>query len=156
MKNLSKSLAVALCFALVAPCIAFAETEADTQTTDVEYVVAESYEWTVPAETVDADGGELAVSVTKNVIAANHSLVITVASQNSWYLVDATEATNKLAYTITPQGGSAWNTDAILTVSAGTNTGSVTGIGAVTKAAVEKAGTYKDVLTFTASVDSNN
>ena len=155
MKKIFTLLLVALCTLLVAAPVA-----AETKDVYVQYVVEEEYEWSLPSGTdttpKDIDDGTTSnfdIEITKNVIGSGKKLKITVTSQNDWYLVDTADANNKLPYDATGDRGS-WKTNSVIEVAAGTNTASSVANFSITKANPEKAGTYKDKLTFTSEVVS--
>lgn len=137
---------------------------AEDNTTEVNYTVSESYEFTVPATTTIASDATVltnGVAITKNSIAVGKKLQISVASTNSWNLklVDGTD-NDKLAYTASLDS-STWaaiaNNAVVLEKAAGT-IGSQNLYAKLTSAAGNetKAGTYKDTLTFTAAVVDAN
>ena len=137
---------------------------ADGNTTEVNYEVSESYEFTVPATTtISTDSTTLTngVAITKNSIAVDKKLQIKVASTNSWNLklVNGTD-NDKLAYTASLDSSTwaALANDAVVLEKAAGTLGSQNLYAKLTNAAGNetKAGTYKDTLTFTAAVVDAN
>ena len=137
---------------------------ADNNTTEVNYTVSESYEFTVPATTtISTDSTTLTngVAITKNSIAVGKKLQIKVASTNSWNLklVNGTD-NDKLAYTASLDSSTwaALANDAVVLEKAAGTSGSQNLYAKLTSAAGNetKAGTYKDTLTFTAAVVDAN
>lgn len=170
--------AVALAATMV-PAFALAAdingTSAATTTgeTQVKYVVAEGYTWSVPAEidfgqnkganstqvTVTADGksgNPQAISVTKNVIAKGKMLQITAegTGTNGAFTISTTDGAT-LSYAV--KAGSAPvtpKTTPVLAVLAGTDTGSADLTFTLTTAngTSEVAGNYTGKVTYTAAV----
>jgi len=137
---------------------------ADNNTTEVNYTVSESYEFTVPATTTIASDATVltnGVAITKNSIAVGKKLQISVASTNSWNLklVNGTD-NDKLAYEASKDNTtwSALANNAVVLEKATGETGSQALYGKLTGSvgASTKAGVYKDTLTFTAAVVDAN
>ena len=172
MKNFKNLLLAGATFlaALAAPMNVFAQevtgtTEPTSATTDVKYLVEDSYKWSIHPEIdfgknaginqhVAKEGNN--VEVTENIIPEGKKLNIKVAGSGD---AGAFTITNGGAEVLTyhaNNGGSediAVNGD-VLNVNSGTNTGETTmkfTLDTTTKAA-EVAGHYNGTLTYTASI----
>ena len=157
-----------------------AEGQGDKATTSVTYTVSESYEWTVPKsidftsvanDTGNTDGtitatvaeAENKVVVKKNVIKANQSLVISAKGKDDSKFVIVTSEGASLEYAIYTKASTEnaeYNTTPItsagqvLTVPAGkVDYVSLKFVLTKADASVEKAGSYSDTVTFSASLD---
>ena len=160
-----------------------AEGQGDKATTSVTYTVSESYEWTVPKsidftsvanDTGNTDGkitatvaeAENKVVVKKNVIKANQSLVISALSakgkDDSKFVIVTNEGASLeyAIYTKASTENAEYNTTPItsagqvLTVPAGkVDYVSLKFVLTKADASVEKAGSYSDTVTFSASLD---
>ena len=144
----------------------FAEDANTTKKTNVKYTVQQSYMWSVPTEiTFTSDNTEITTSgttgatqdvqVTQNIIPNNKKLVISVT--NNDYKIQTTDGAS-LNYKVSVKGtGNQYNelTSAkkdVLSVNAGTNTGSATLKFELTKDSVEKAGTYIGTVSYTSAL----
>lgn len=171
-KYVNKVLAVATAVTMVVPMVGmnvFAE-DANTKTgqTNVEYTVQESYTWSVPTKitftsnntkitTSGTTGATQDVQVTKNIIPNNKKLVISVTNQD--YKIQTTDGAS-LNYKVSVKGtGDQYNEltstkKDVLSVDAGTNTGSATLKFELTKDPVEKAGTYTGIVSYTSKLEN--
>lgn len=172
MKNFKNLLLVGVTAlaALVAPMNVFAQevtgtTEPTSATTDVKYLVEDSYKWSIHPEIdfgknaginqhVAKEGNK--VEVTENIIQEGKKLNIKVAGSGDAGAFTITNGgTEVLAYHANNGGTEdiAVNGD-VLNVNSGTNTGETTmkfTLDTTTKAA-EVAGHYNGTLTYTASI----
>lgn len=135
---------------------------AEDKTTTINYVVDQSYSWTVPATvtfTQNNNGGAAdaktgTVAVTKNVIGYGKTTRITIKSDEDFTMKEKTDSTDTRTYkvflgsatTALAKGG------AVLNVPAGTNTGNASLKFQMDSVSVQKAGTYTDTLNFTATI----
>lgn len=129
-----------------------------SKTTTINYVVAQSFDWTVPASVTFKGNGDATqtgtVSVSKNVIGVGKRLSIGISDSEDFTMKDNADASNTRKYdvligsstTATAKGAE------VLSVAAGTNTGSSALKFRLDTASVEKAGTYVDTLAFTATI----
>ncbi len=164
---MKKILSCVLCLAMMLSMgtVAFASeisTDGGSQNTVVTYGMSEGFTVTIPTNfTIDETKKATADVSASNVVIAHGSTLKVAVSGNdyvdSWELVDEAEATNTLTYTIgTTEGGNdIVNNSVVLSVGAGEAYGST-----VTETMhftvideLSKAGTYKDTLTFTVSVE---
>lgn len=169
MKNfVSKVLAATMAVAMMVPAMglnAFAENTTNG-TTNVKYKVEEAYTWSVPTEitftsgnttitTSGTTGATQDVQVTKNVIPNGKKLVISVT--NSEYKIATTDGAS-LNYKVSVKGTGDQYTELasskkdVLSVNAGTNTGSATLRFELTKDQFEKAGQYTGTVSYTAAI----
>lgn len=139
-------------------------TDGGSQEVKVTYGMNEGFTVTIPTNfTIDESKKATAnVSASNVMIAHGKVLEVSVSGDDydttgSWELIDEAEAANKLTYTIgTTEGGAdIVNNSVVLSVGAGEAYGStVTEIMHFTVIdELSKAGTYKDTLTFTVSVE---
>ena len=155
-KMIVMSLVMMMTLAMAVPAMA---AEDQTKGMTVTYGVSDGFEMTIPA---DLEFTKSDLSFNKNVVISNailaggQALTVTVESENGYNMVYDTDS--KIAYTVTPDGGSAFSgSDAqiVLTVNAGTTDASKALTFATTANAIDgatKAGTHTDTLTFTATV----
>lgn len=137
----------------------FADNETGKNTT-INYVVAESYTWSAPADfsftqNVNSESKNGTVSVTKNVIGSKKKIQIGVDPNATFELADTADATNKRTYTLKKNDASQTalaKGSTVLEVNAGTNTGSQGVIFGLNGVSVQKAGTYNGTLNFTAKI----
>ena len=166
---------VAVCMMGAMGVNAFA-SEADNsnnkKTTDVKYVVSESYEWSVPTEieftdtnktiTADQESGKLSkVTVSKNVIAETKKLKITAVGSGDEGAFSIKNGYNTtLGYTVKAGNSDVEANGEVLSVLSGTNTGSTTLTFTLTSLSgnntAEVPGTYTGSITYTASVVDAN
>ena len=127
-----------------------------TGTTTLTYEQASGYTVTIPADfNVTKDEVSQTISAKDVVIPSGKSMKVKVSSPNyatGWYLIDKENTENKLAYTMKKGADAVVSGDEILSVSAGTISGSQALLFQVTDN-VTKAGTYTDTLTFIVSVE---
>ena len=155
-KTLATLLTLTMLTTAAVPVFAADKTN-DTGSTELTYTVESTFTMTIPADTTLTGGtGSSTVSVSDAVIPSGQSLNITVSSANydtsnsKFRLKDQDKDSNYINYTITKNDNNITGGDSVLTVASGTETGSAN---LVYKADVTKvAGTYKDTLTFTATV----
>ena len=162
----TKALTIALAAMMAAPTVTPILAEEDTKTTNVKYSVTAGYDWSIHSE-VDFgnDSGvnqtiekaENAVKVTKNVIPDGTALSISVAGSGEQGAFVIKNGNTALTYTVWDSENNIEAKNVVLTVAAGTNTGSknltyrlTTGTGSA-----EVAGTYEGTVTYTASVISS-
>lgn len=164
---MNKMLTVAVAASMVTP-MALTSVMADepSKSTTVTYEVQQGYEWSVPTEikfTADSDsvttsgttGATQDVQVTKNVIPNGKNLVISVT--NTDFKIATTDGAS-LNYKVSVKGTDGQFTELkngnlnVLSVAAGTNTGSATLKFDLTKDSVEKAGNYSGTVSYSAAV----
>ena len=143
-----------------------------TATANVNYEVAQSYEWRIHTDIdfganqginrKDVDGkatdGDNTVSVTKNVIAEGSHLDITVAGsgeEGAFQVKNGSSGSEILGYTVNNGTDNIQPDGVVMSVPAGTNSDSKTmkfTLSTTTKAA-EVAGHYDGTLTYTATIN---
>lgn len=154
------TLTMVLIMALAMSVPAFAadvDQESDPKTGDMlaTYTEAQTYTVTIP-DTIDvAKQGDAAVAVTVSasdvVIDANQTLKVTVSSANTWKLVSEEGGEFNYGLYKGAETNALGNHAEVLSVAAGTATGSVA-LSAKLTEAVTKSGTFTDTLTFTVAV----
>lgn len=165
-KVLAATMAVSMMVPMMGMNVFAADENTTNGTTNVKYVVQESYTWSVPTEitftsanteitTSGTTGVTQNVQVTKNIIPNKKKLVISVT--NNDYKIQTNDGAS-LNYKVSVKGtGDQYNelTSAkkdVLSVDAGTNTGSATLKFVLTKDSVEKAGTYTGTVSYTSAL----
>lgn len=157
LRTLLASASLVGAFATATPV--FADNETGKNTT-VKYVVAESYTWSAPAsfsftDNINTESKNGTVSVTKNVIGSKKKIQIGVDPNAVFELADTADANNKRTYTLKKNDTNKTalaKGSVVLEVNAGTNTGSQGVIFGLNSVSVQKAGTYKGTLNFTAKI----
>lgn len=135
---------------------------AEDKSTTINYVVDQSYSWTVPATvtfTQNSNGGAAdvktgTVEVKQNIIGYGKTTRIAIKSDEDFTMKEKTDASDTRTYkvflgsstTALAKGGS------VLNAPAGTNTGSASLKFQMDSASVQKAGNYTDTLNFTATI----
>ena len=165
-KNLLLAGATALA-TVVAPTMnvfaAEGTTEPTTETTDVKYLVEDSYAWSIHSEidfgknagvntNVVKEGNK--VNVTKNVIQEGKKLNIKVEGSGTDKAFTITNGGGEVLTYHANNGADIQTGGTVLEVNSGTNTGETTmkfTLDTTTKAA-EVAGQYNGTLTYTASI----
>lgn len=181
-KNVTKALAVVAAVAMVSMTsvgVMAAEsngggtvtemTSKPTATTDVKYSVSATYTWSVPTEidfttdksssdgtatvTTGTTGNSQSVKVTNNVIPNGKKVHIVLQGTTNTFKVKSVEGA-ELGYTVTvDKDATALKAgDKVLDVEAGTASGTAALTFKLTKASVEKAGSYSDKITYEASI----
>lgn len=165
-KSLSMVLALALSLSMALP--AFAVTEitsanvgANTGETVVTYGTSEGFTVTIPADfNIDTATNKATADVKADdvMIAYGKTLNVKISGDDyvdSWELIDTNAADNTLTYEIgTTEGGNdIVNNSVVLSVAAGNTSGATETLYFEVIDNLTKAGTYKDTLTFTVSVD---
>lgn len=156
------SLALAVMMIATMSTTAFAATiENGTGTVEVTYGVSENYTVTIPANTtLTADGVNMDISASNVVIPYGNQLTVSISSSNyadsKWYLVDDTNASNKLEYSIKNGENVVASDDTVLTIAAGTTEEQKATLTATLVGTATYSGTYKDTLTFSVSVASSS
>lgn len=165
-KVLAATMAVSMMVPMMGMNVFAADANTTKGTTNVEYNVQESYKWSVPTKiTFTSDNTEITTSgttgatqdvqVTQNIIPNNKKLVISVT--NNDYKIQTTDGAS-LNYKVSVKGtGNQYNEltstkKDVLSVDAGTNTGSATLKFELTKDPVEKAGTYTGTVSYTSAL----
>lgn len=151
---------VATVFATEAPTFDIEDAEG---TTKVTYSVSDSYTITIPSEfSLETTAVEKDISASGVFIANAKKLQVTIAGKNcvdgAWYIVDesAGNSANKFEYMIKDdQDVEVQNNGVILEVEAGNNETVTESLSFELVDSVTKAGTYSDLLTFTAAVVNN-
>lgn len=163
--NKNKFLALAMAGAMMTGTLATAVPvlAEDDNTTKVSLTVAQknTYTMTVPAATELGNEGEITqltngISITNGTLEDGMKLTVTAESKNDWYMVTSDSSTTKIGYTLYSDEGTteakSWafsQTDA--------NNGAKKDVYAkANKDDVAKAGagTYSDVITFNAKVET--
>lgn len=160
LRNIKSAIAVAASIAALSGTIMpiMAEDTQSNKSTTINYEVAETYDWTVPASVTFTDNGTTAktgtVSVTKNVIGYGKILVISIDSNEDFALKDSTESKNTRTYKVFVGSGSTALAKAgeVLKTPAGTNTSNVSLTFKLDSISVEKSGSYSDTLAFNSVV----
>ncbi|MDO5141857.1 MAG: hypothetical protein Q4D31_02430 [Eubacteriales bacterium] len=170
-KLIAMTLTLALAQAMAVPAFAAEGTVSQTDSskttnTTVEYTVKETYTVTIPQSVnLETLTHEQAISATDVVINEGNELKVTLSSANystGFRMKNIAVSsvgnadTDFLAYTIqkgSPASEAVTNGGEVLTVKAGTETGSET-LTYNTTGKAKKAGIYQDTLTFTVSVDA--
>ena len=161
MKNSALAVVAALALSLticIAPAFADTGFSSNDSDTKVTYTVSEGYTVTVPADVTFASESlsqTKAVSASNVIIANGKKLVVKVASTNSYALKYGDGTASSIAYTVTPAGGSALSgaeAQEVLSIAAGTTSGSKDLTFATNASGFTKAGDHTDTLTFTCSV----
>lgn len=131
-----------------------------TGSTQVNYTVDESYDWTAPADIVftsNSNGSEVKtgnVNVTKNTIGSCKMLTIGIASDQTFELTDTANSSNKRTFTV-KDGSTALSAGSeVLSVEAGTDTASKNLSIQMTSVGTEVAGTYSGTLRFVSNIIS--
>ena len=168
-KYARKVLAATMAVSMMVPMMGMNVFAADANTgkeTTVNYEVKESYTWSVPTEitftsnkttitTSGTTGATQDVLVTQNIIPNDKKLVISVT--NNDYKIQTAEGAI-LNYKVSVKGpGDQYNEltstkKDVLSVDAGTNTGSATLKFELTKDHFEKAGTYTGTVSYTSAL----
>ena len=165
-KVLAATMAVSMMVPMMGMNVFAAEASTKSGTTNVKYVVQESYTWSVPTEitftsnnteitTSETAGASQNVQVTKNVIPNNKKLVISVT--NTDYKIKTNDGAS-LNYKVSVKGTDEQYIELtgekkdVLSVDAGTNTGSATLKFNLTKDSTEKAGTYTGTVSYTSAL----
>lgn len=141
--------------------VSFTNGTTTGNTTKVKYSVQDGYTITIPSEF----SLETSADVTKEISASNvfiangKELHVKISGKNcadnKWYIVDENASTNKFEYTIkNDENADVVNNAVILKVPAGTTAGVKESFKFKLAGTVTKAGTYSDLLTFTASVEN--
>lgn len=163
MRLRNKVLAVALATAMIVPAGVGNVFAADEKTTNVKYVVTQSYEWSIHSE-IDFgnDAGinktvkkaENEVKVSKNVIPDRQKLNIKVKGSGTQGEFQIMNGSTVLNYTITDGDKNIDPNGDVLNVNAGTNEGNknLTFALSTTKETAEVAGDYVGTVTYTASI----
>ena len=164
-KVLSLGLALALSLSLAVPSFAAGtsiSTDGGSGETVVSYGMSQGFVVTIPADfDIDASLKATAEVSAENVmIPYGTTLNVRVSGDDyvdSWELIDQASASNQLTYEINMQGETDLieNNDIVLSVNSGAayDTEVVEIMEFEIVDTVVKAGTYKDTLTFTVSVD---
>lgn len=164
-KVLAATMAVSMMVPMMGMNVFAADASTTSGTTNVKYVVQESYTWSVPSEidftdkqvvTTSGESGKTQnVCVTKNVIPETKKLHIIVSSSNKFTITSVEGKT--LNYTVkvgdSTQALTAGGT--VLDVNAGTNEGSAQLRFELTKDNVERAGNYTGTVAYESSVIDN-
>lgn len=153
MKKMITALtALSLAASMMTPIVSFAADltlENTTGTTTLAKSYAESYTITIPAEVSmdeQAVSAELAVAATDVLLNDGDVLKVSVASDNDWNLVHASDSECKVAYELSATGD-------VLTIHSGDTEGS-TELTATVTGTPSKAGTFSDTLTFSVDVSA--
>lgn len=121
----------------------------------VTYGVEDSYVVTIPADiTLSADAAsDMVVSAADVVIGYGEQLTVSISSTNyadsKWYLVDTTNANNKLEYSVKNGETAVASGGTILTVAAGTADTTTVTLSTQLVDTATVSGTYTDTITFT-------
>lgn len=126
-------------------------------TTNIGYVVEQSYDWTIPSlitfkANSNTDTQPFTVSVIKNIIGYNQSLHITLADDSTFKIADINSASNTRDYKVTSGNTTYAKGNDVLLVPSGTNTGEKELSFVLLSVNVQKAGTYKGTVSFVSSV----
>ena len=121
-----------------------------TATTTATYTKGEGYTVTIPAD-ITVGGEAISISAADVMIDPGETLKVSVASANSWKVKNGEEA---LAYKLNDGTADIKADDTVvLSVAAGTATGSVDLTAELDNVTATKSGTYTDTLTFTVAVE---
>lgn len=128
---------------------------AESQNTEINYTVAESYTWTAPAaitftNNINTETKSGTLSVSENIITAGKTLTIKIANNEDFLLTGPQGDTR--AFTVKKGSDTIAAGGTVLTVAAGTNTGTANLDFILTSVTVQKAGTYSGTCEFVASV----
>lgn len=160
-KLMTTLLAVLMVFGCAVTSVAAEDTADSTKTTEVAYEVAQTYEWDVPAkQTFTAISDTLSdgkVTVSNAVIKEGNEVKITVASENyssGWRMKRGSD-NYYMTYSMKKGDAEVSNNGVVLEVVASTTAGAkASGEQALTFAITDsdKAGTFSDTLTFSATI----
>ena len=160
------------------PSAGTSATQTTTGNTDVKYEVTEGYEWTIHSDidfgsnakkdnTTSVEKTNNTVEVTKNVIPNGKRLQIIINGNNGGnktsgfgdggFAITTSEGAS-LGYSVKNANVTLNNSGTVLSLGAGTNTGSVdlTFTLDLGKNSAEVAGSYTGKVIYTASVENNN
>ena len=159
---MKKLLTLALAVLIVLSCTVgamAAPVTGDSGSTVVTYTESTSYTVTIPETiTISKTASNQTVSASDVIIPTGKALNVAVSSANyadsSWYVVNTSDNTEKLSYTIKKGDTAVANNDTVLTVAAGDTNGDSASLTLQLTGTATKADTYEDTLTFTVSVDN--
>lgn len=156
MKKINVLLSVlVLAISTLTPMASFAEVEPEDTTLpndkiELSTTQASSYKIVVPPGTTTLEKDQKFEVKASAILEYNKELTVSVTSTNNWHLQDTANAENKISYQM-KYGDTILNeaVEDILTVPSGNVEHSIT-LTVVDIETAKHAGTYKDVLTFTA------
>lgn len=160
MKKSYKNLLAAAVVCMMVPAMATGAFADDTKQTTVTYSVAESYTWTVSANSVNFTANnttaDQTVSVTKNVISYGKTLKITARGDGAegafTIALKNTNNTNPLTYKVMLNENELSADGTVLSVPAGKNSDEAKLSLSLQKQDTEIAGEYEGHITYTATI----
>lgn len=155
MKKLFAMLLVVAMLATMSVTASAAEiTAPGEKETTVTYTYAPVNEYVVTIPDTITIGTDATVSASVTEMEDSKELVVTVASENSWKLVDTTNTENRLWYNMSIGEGTTIlrNDDTVLTVEDVTTSPETVTLSTKLESTATVAGTYQDTLTFTVSL----
>ena len=165
-KYVSMVLSIAMMLTLVLPVNAETINTTDSQDVLVTYGVSQGFLVTIPTDfdiSTQSKSAIAEVSATNVMIGANSILEVSVSGHDyttKWELIDETESSNKLTYTIgsTAGGTDIVNNSVVLSVNPGEayNSTKTEIIHFTVVDDLTKSGTYKDVLTFNVEISGED
>ena len=156
------SFILVLCMILSVGSAFAAEITPDTEssaTTTVTYGVTDGYIITVPESVVVGEPGVLNVTATNVMLSTSTALHVYIDGEsfenNMWHLTDVSNNNNKLSYAISDGAYTIHPGNVVLRVESGeaAHTSASATLYLQLTEEVKVAGTYNDVLTFTAAVE---